>query len=101
MHKLIKLLRRLEPWQIVAVGVASWAALMALVVFGLGPLAFLLMAPAGEAAASVASLIVSIGGVVLIGLHLPKPFVLAFYARRIDDEMQRMALAYVEARRNG
>lgn len=101
MNKLDKLLRRLKPAQILAVTAAVWLAAVAVSVFVLGPLAFVLLAFAGEAVASVGSVLVSIGGMVVASLHLPKPFMKAYYGRRFDDELQRILLAFAEARRNG
>jgi hypothetical protein len=101
MNKLNKLLRRLEPWQILAVGGATFLALLTLVAFGLGPLVFTLLQFAGPAWASIASLVVSIGGVILVGIQVPKVFLLAFYQARFDRELERVVLAFAEARKNG
>ena len=101
MNKLDKLLRRLKPAQILAVTAVVWLAALAVVVFGLGPLAFFLLAPAGEAVASIVSVIVTLGGMVAATYYLPKPFLKAYYGRKFDDELQRILLAFAEARRNG
>lgn len=101
LNKLDKLLRRLKPAQILAVTAAVWVAALAASFLVLGPLAFLLLGFAGEAVASIGSVLVTIGGMVAATYYLPKPFLKAYYGRRFDDELQRVLLAFQEARRNG
>lgn len=90
MKRINKLLRRLKPRQIAIVGVVTVLALIAATVFGLAPLVFTLLLPLGEAVASVASLVVSIGGTAWIILVMPGVFTTAVYDRLADDEMIRI-----------
>ena len=101
MTKLNKLLRRLEPWQILAVGAATTLAALLLAFFVLGPLAFTLLAFAGPAWASVVSVLVTVGGFIAAVLWLPPFFMVAFYQARFDRELERVVLAFAEARKNG
>lgn len=87
MEVLTKPLRRLSPRAIAITGLVTVVAVLALLVFGLAPLTYTLLLPAGEAAASIASLIVSIGGTILTVLHLPKVFIEAYQMRLFDDAL--------------
>jgi len=100
MNKLNTLLRQLEPWQIAAIGAASWLIGIAVVIFGLIPLATFLFLPVGEAAGAIAGLIVAIGGGWLVGSGVGKAFIPAYYERRVDVAMERSYALYAGSRRH-
>jgi heme O synthase-like polyprenyltransferase len=101
MNKLNTLLRQLEPWQILAVGAVVWVIGIAVVVFGLIPLATLLLLPVGEAYAAVGGLIVAIGGGIFVGSSVGRVFAPAYYDRKMDVAMERLYAAFAESKRNG
>ena len=87
MEVLTKPLRRLTPRAIIITGVVTTLAVLVLFVFGLAPLAYTLLLPEGEALASVASLIFSIGGSIWTLLKVPPVFTQAYAERLFDDAM--------------
>lgn len=101
MNKLNTLLRQLEPAHILAVGAVAWLAALAVVIFGLVPLAVFLLLPAGEAFASVGGLIVAIGGGILVGSYVTRFFLGAYYERKVDVAMERVYAQFAESKRNG
>lgn len=101
MDKLNTLLRRLSPGQIIGLGIAAWVLGLAVVIFGLIPLATALLLPAGEAYAAVGGLIVAIGGGIAVGHYVTKAFLPAYYDRKMDAAMERVYAAFAESKRNG
>lgn len=101
MNRLNTLLRQLEPWQIVATGAAAFLLGIAVVVFGLIPLATLLLLPVGEAYAAVGGMLVAIGGGVLVGHWVGRIFTPAYFDRKTDVAMERLYEAFAESKRNG
>ena len=101
MVTLDKLVRRLEPRNILIAGALATLAILALVIFVLAPLAFTLLLPAGEAAASIASLVVSIGGSAWTLLSVPKFFLNAHWGRKYDEAVERLLEAFAQNKENG
>ena len=95
MTRINSLLRRFKPGQIAALGVATWVAGLAIVVFVLCPLANPLFPGAGLATAIL--------GGVLVGLT-PRIFTIAYLDRKHDDAMHEALAAWYrdkEASRGG
>jgi hypothetical protein len=84
MTDLNHMLRRLQGWQIAALGVLAWLLGLAVVVFVLCPLADGLVPGLGMAAAIL--------GGIAVGLTVPRFFTQAYMDRKHDE----IVLAYVE-----
>lgn len=95
MIRINSLLRRLKPWQIVSVGAATWAAILAVIIF--------VMCPLAEGLFSGGGMVVAILGGIAVGLA-PRVFVRAYMDRKHDDAMHEALAAWYrdkEAARGG
>lgn len=84
----LALIKRFTPNQIAAIGITAFLLGFGVVVFGLAPLAFFLLAPAaGLAAASVVSLLISFLGSMAVGYSVAHVAALAYYGRKAYDSL--------------
>lgn len=90
------ILRRLTPGQIIAAGVATLIAGMLVLVLVVNPIALALLLPLGEPVTAVGTLLISLGGGLLLGNRVGTIFGRAYYDRRFDDELHRVQVEYAK-----
>jgi hypothetical protein len=86
MTDLNHMLRRLQGWQIAALGVLAWLLGLAVTVFGLCPLAEGLFPGGG--------MVMAILGGIAVGLTVPRFFTTAYLDRKHDEAVLAFATAY-------